>query len=135
MSMLNVSTESIDRVGRRETFLKSNFESLEGETVRPEKEVKNKNRYEKVADLCRLLITFGCDRCRFELFFSSLSSCIVLLDMHSQFVFFFYSISYKFNARNKDSQVSNKREELLKRIEETRKKLQSVSLQLIAIAD
>ncbi|XP_047496658.1 WD repeat-containing protein 62-like isoform X3 [Penaeus chinensis] len=79
MSMLNVSTESIDRVGRRETFLKSNFESLEGETVRPEKEVKNKN-----------------------------------------------SISYKFNARNKDSQVSNKREELLKRIEETRKKLQSI---------
>ena len=44
MSMLNVSTESIDRVGRRENFLKTNFESLEGETTRPEKEVKNKNR-------------------------------------------------------------------------------------------
>lgn len=37
------------------------------------------------------------------------------------------SISYKFNTRNKDTQMSNKREELLKRIEETRKKLQSVS--------
>ncbi|XP_042204556.1 mitogen-activated protein kinase-binding protein 1-like isoform X9 [Homarus americanus] len=79
MSMLSVSTESIDRVGRRENFLKTNYESLEGEAARPEKEVKNKN-----------------------------------------------SISYKFNARNKDSHVSNKREELLKRIEETRKKLQSI---------
>lgn len=44
MSMLNVSTESIDRVGRRENFLKTNFESLEGENSRPEKEIKNKNR-------------------------------------------------------------------------------------------
>ncbi|XP_045134844.1 mitogen-activated protein kinase-binding protein 1-like isoform X8 [Portunus trituberculatus] len=79
MSMLSVSTESIDRVGRRENFLKTNFESLEGETTRPEKEVKNKN-----------------------------------------------SISYKFNARNKDTQMSNKREELMKRIEETKKKLQSI---------
>ncbi|KAK8387938.1 hypothetical protein O3P69_020086 [Scylla paramamosain] len=79
MSMLNVSTESIDRVGRRENFLKTNFESLEGETTRPEKEIKNKN-----------------------------------------------SISYKFNARNKDTQISNKREELMKRIEETKKKLQSI---------
>ncbi|XP_066973232.1 uncharacterized protein [Macrobrachium rosenbergii] len=80
MSMLSVSTESIDRVGRRENFLKTNFESLEGEATRPEKDgIKNKN-----------------------------------------------SISYKFNARNKDSQVSSKREELLKRIEETRKKLQSI---------
>ncbi|KAK7084633.1 mitogen-activated protein kinase binding protein 1 [Halocaridina rubra] len=80
MSMLSVSTESIDRVGRRENFLKTNFESLEGEMSRPEKEgIKNKN-----------------------------------------------SISYKFNSRNKDSHVSSKREELLKRIEETRKKLQSI---------
>ena len=45
MSMLSVSTESIDRVGRRENFLKTNFESLEGEVTRPEKEgIKNKNR-------------------------------------------------------------------------------------------
>ncbi|XP_069943236.1 mitogen-activated protein kinase-binding protein 1 isoform X9 [Cherax quadricarinatus] len=79
MSMLSVSTESIDRVGRRENFLKTNYESLEGEASRPEKEIKNKN-----------------------------------------------SISYKFNSRNKDTQVSNKREELLRRIEETRKKLQSI---------
>ncbi|XP_069193391.1 mitogen-activated protein kinase-binding protein 1 isoform X4 [Procambarus clarkii] len=79
MSMLSVSTESIDRVGRRENFLKTNYESLEGEAARPEKEVKNKN-----------------------------------------------SISYKFNSRHKETQVSNKREELLKRIEETRKKLQSI---------
>lgn len=80
MSMLNVSTESIDRVGRRENFLKTNFESLETDASRLEKEaLKNKN-----------------------------------------------SISYKFNARNKDASVSNKREELLKRIEETRKKLQSI---------
>lgn len=45
--------------------------------------------------------------------------------------FYYYSsISYKFNTRNKDTQVSNKREELLKRIEETRKKLQSVSKEI-----
>ena len=42
--MLNVSTESVDRVGRRENFLKKNYESLEGDNVRPEKEIKNKNR-------------------------------------------------------------------------------------------
>ncbi|XP_076039679.1 WD repeat domain 62 [Oratosquilla oratoria] len=79
MSMLSVSTDSIDRVGQRENFLKTNFESLQGDQVRPEQQVKNKN-----------------------------------------------SISSKFNARHKETQISNKREELLKRIEETRKKLQSI---------
>lgn len=74
MSMLNVSTESIDRVGRRETFLKSNFESLEGETVRPEKEVKNKNRYENIAVFLgyslQLVVTCIC-----KLFLSLFVSC------------------------------------------------------------
>lgn len=44
LSMLSVSTENVDRLGRRETFLKNNFESLDGDSERITKEAKNKNR-------------------------------------------------------------------------------------------
>ncbi|RXG52605.1 Mitogen-activated protein kinase-binding protein 1 [Armadillidium vulgare] len=78
MSMLSVSIENVDKLGRRETFLKKNFESLDGDSSRISKEIKNKN-----------------------------------------------SISYKFNSRNREVTNSDKRQELLKRIEETRMKLKS----------
>ncbi|KAF2353101.1 WD40 repeat [Trinorchestia longiramus] len=73
-----LSCESVDKLGRRESFLKSTYESLGSDTRQHDRDNKN-------------------------------------------------SISYRFNARHKDPPaVSNRKEELLKKIEETRKKLQSI---------
>ena len=76
-----LSCESVDKLGRRESFLKSTYESLDAENQSPDRDNKN-------------------------------------------------SISYRFNARHKEPSPSpsgsSRKEELLKKIEETRRKLQTI---------
>lgn len=99
---LPCSTESLDRVGQREKYLKNTFESLSGA------ELDNDDPGKSGTSISSQFLTRSQDQSP-----GSLRNVAVI------------------NAARQvrqDSEVSRKREELQRRIEETRRKLQSVSV-------
>ncbi|XP_046630856.1 mitogen-activated protein kinase-binding protein 1-like isoform X2 [Daphnia pulicaria] len=106
LSLLSVSSESLDRVGRRESYLKSNFESLGGQNdnldmtvVSAETEDGSPFNKSNLSSLTSKFLT------------KSNSNA----DMISAV-----------KATQRDPEAARKREELQRRIEETRRKLQSI---------
>ncbi|XP_046444517.1 mitogen-activated protein kinase-binding protein 1-like isoform X6 [Daphnia pulex] len=106
LSLLSVSSESLDRVGRRESYLKSNFESLGGQSdnldmtvVSAETEDGSPFNKSNLSSLTSKFLT------------KSNSNA----DMISAV-----------KATQRDPEAARKREELQRRIEETRRKLQSI---------
>ncbi|KAI9551469.1 hypothetical protein GHT06_021802 [Daphnia sinensis] len=106
LSLLSVSSESLDRVGRRESYLKSNFESLGGQN-----------------DNLDMTVVSGETDDGSPLNKSNLSS------LTSKFLTKSNSNADMINAvkaNQRDPEAARKREELQRRIEETRRKLQSI---------
>ncbi|KAK7791824.1 hypothetical protein R5R35_001242 [Gryllus longicercus] len=106
LSMLSVSTESLDRVGKREKYLKNTFESLSG----AEQDVERGSKDAGGTSISSQFLV------RASLGSSPLSKPpvrnVAVINAAKQ-------------ARS-DNETSKKREELQRRIEETRRKLQSV---------
>ncbi|KZS10660.1 putative Cilia- and flagella-associated protein 52 [Daphnia magna] len=106
LSLLSVSSESLDRVGRRESYLKSNFESLGGQN-----------------DNLDMTVVSGETDDGSPLNKSNLSS------LTSKFLTKSNSNADMISAvkaNQRDPEAARKREELQRRIEETRRKLQSI---------
>ena len=97
------SSESLDRVGRRESYLKSNFESLgQQQDGRDSLDMTVTSGEDKLGNLSSLTSKF-------------LTKTNSNADMISAV-----------KATQRDPEAARKREELQRRIEETRRKLQSV---------
>ncbi|XP_066991483.1 mitogen-activated protein kinase-binding protein 1 [Anabrus simplex] len=101
LSMLSVSTESLDMVGQREKFLKNTFESLSGAEMDAERIVKDTGGT-SISSQFLVRASLGGTQLR----------NVAVINAAKQ-------------ARS-DTETSRKREELQRRIEETRRKLQSV---------
>lgn len=104
--MVASSSESLDRVGRRESYLKSNFESLgqQHEQDKLDMTVVSGGDVDKSAHLNSLTSKF---------LTKSNSNADVISAV---------------KATQRDPESARKREELQRRIEETRRKLQSVCI-------
>ncbi len=93
-SMLSVSSENVERVGRRERFMKSNFESLQnGQNEQSNHNNTISNQFREGSAIERNAVTIA-------------------------------------RAQSlRDSEQNRRREELQKRIEDTRRKLQNIGYQ------
>ena len=93
-SMLSVSSENVERVGRRERFMKSNFESLQnGQNEHANHNNTISNQFREGSAIERNAVTIA-------------------------------------RAQSlRDSEQNRRREELQKRIEDTRRKLQNIGYQ------
>jgi len=117
LSLLSVSSESLDRVGRRESYLKSTFESLGNDLenrdldmtvvsgLAEDEAAHNKSSFSSLTSK----------------FLTKTSSVTVTNGINSN-----AEVISAVKATQRDPEAARKREELQRRIEETRRKLQSI---------
>ena len=111
-----LSSESLDRVGRRDSYLKSTFESL------------GNNDLEN-CDLDMTVVSAEDDTAHNKSSFSSLTSKFLTKSnsvTHINGINSNAEVISAVKATQRDPEAARKREELQRRIEETRRKLQSV---------
>ncbi|XP_057379292.1 mitogen-activated protein kinase-binding protein 1-like [Daphnia carinata] len=109
LSLLSVSSESLDRVGRRETYLKNNFESL-GE------QNDNQNNLDMTVVSAETEDVSSLNKTNMS---SLTSKFLTKTNSNADMI-------SALKATQRDPEAVRKREELQRRIEETRRKLQSI---------